>query len=213
MFVDPGGMLSDPATPFDPVAARAGRHVSEISIAWTFVGSSFAIAFGIASGSAALVAFGLVGFVDLVGSVALVHHFRHAVRNDTFSDHFEQRAHRIVTIGLLSVGCVTVVVSAARLAIGNFPKSGVPELVISSISLVGLSVLSARKVRIARNIPSAALRSDGFLSGVGAAQALVVLTGTAAARLLSWHWADDAAALVLGLVAITIAIRTGRQEG
>jgi divalent metal cation (Fe/Co/Zn/Cd) transporter len=197
---------------FDPVAARSGRRVSEFSIGWTFVASTLAISFGIASGSAALVAFGLVGFVDLVGSLALVHHFRHALRTDTFSDHFEKRAHRIVTIGLLSVGCVTVVVSAVRLAIGHFPTTGAPEIVISSVSLIGLSVLSLRKVRIARAIPSAALRSDGFLSGIGAAQALVVLGGTAAARGLSWHWADDAAALILGLVAITIALRTGTTE-
>jgi divalent metal cation (Fe/Co/Zn/Cd) transporter len=204
--------VPDPETPFDPSAARAGRRISEISIAWTFVGSSLAIAFGIASGSAALVAFGLVGFVDLVGSVALVHHFRHALRADALSDHFEERAHRIVTIGLLGIGCLTVVVSAARLAIGHFPKTSAAEIVISSVSLVGLSLLSARKARIARDVPSAALRSDGYLSGIGAAQAVVVLGGTGAARLLSWHWADDAAALIVGLVAITIALRTGRPD-
>ena len=204
--------MPDPATPFDPSASRSARRISEISIAWTFVGSSLAIAFGIASGSAALVAFGLVGFVDLVGSVALVHHFRHALRTDELSDHFEQRAHRIVTVGLLSVGCVTVVVSVVRLAIGHYPKTSTAEIVIASVSLVGLTVLSAGKVRIARRVPSAALRSDGYLSGIGAAQALVVLGGTAAARLLSWHWADDAAALVVGLVAITIAVQTGRPD-
>ena len=196
---------------FDPSATRAGRRISAISIAWTFVGSSFAISFGVRSGSAALVAFGLVGFVDLVGSVALVHHFRHALRTDALSDHFEQRAHRIVTIGLLTVGSVTIVVSAARLALGHVPEATLADILISSVSLVGLTVLSAGKVRIARAIPSAALRADGFLSGIGATQALVVLAGIVAERLLSWHWADDTAALVVGLVAVTIAFRAGRR--
>ena len=175
------------ATAFDPDAARAGRRVSEVSIAWTILGSSFAIPFGIAAASVALVAFGLVGLVDLVGSVALVHHYRHALRTDAFSDRFERRAHRIVITGLLTIGLATVVVSAARLTIGHFPKTSTAEIVISSLSVVALCILSTCKVRVARAIPSAALRSDGFLTGIGAAQALVILAGTAAARRLSWH--------------------------
>ena len=81
----------------------------------------------------------------------------------------------------------TVVVSAARLTIGHFPKTSTAEIVISSLSVVALCILSTCKVRVARAIPSAALRSDGFLTGIGAAQALVILAGTAAARRLSWH--------------------------
>jgi divalent metal cation (Fe/Co/Zn/Cd) transporter len=84
--------------------------------------------------------------------------------------------------------------------------------VIASVSLVGLTVLSTTKVRLARAIPSAALRADGFLSGIGAAQALVVLAGIVAARLLSWRWADDAAALTVGLVAVTIAVCPARDD-
>ena len=120
--------MPESTDPFDPAATRAGRRISAISIAWTFVGSSFAISFGVRSGSAALVAFGLVGFVDLVGSVALVHHFRHALRTDALSDHFEQRAHRIVTVGLLTIGSVTIVVSAVRLAIGHVPETALADI-------------------------------------------------------------------------------------
>ena len=204
--------MPESTDPFDPAATRAGRRISAISIGWTVVGSSFAITFGVRSGSAALVAFGLVGFVDLVGSVALVHHFRHALRTDALSDHFEQRAHRIVTIGLLTVGSVTIVVSAARLAMGHVPEATLADVLVASVSLVGLTVLATCKLRIARAIPSAALRADGFLSGIGATQALVVLVGIVAERGLSWHWADDTAALVVGLVAVIIAFRAGAER-
>jgi divalent metal cation (Fe/Co/Zn/Cd) transporter len=57
-------------------------------------------------------------------------------------------------------------------------------------------------------VPSAALRSDGHLSGIGAAQAAVVLLGAEATSVLSWNWADDAAAMVVGAVAIGIAVTT-----
>jgi divalent metal cation (Fe/Co/Zn/Cd) transporter len=193
---------------FDSDDVHVARRLSEASIAWTLVFSSLAVAFGIAAGSAALVAFGAVGYVDLVGSVALVHHFRHALQSNDLSDRFEQRAHRVVTFGLLGIGLATVVISTVRLASGNHAKSSTAGIVIAAVSLVGLSVLARAKVRVGHRVPSAALRSDGHLSGVGAAQGAVVLLGTGAASVLSWHWADDTAALAVGVVAVSIAATT-----
>src|SRR4051812_41152408 len=197
---------------FDPEVVRAARRVSEVSIAWTMVGSSIAVALGIAAGSSALVAFGLVGYVDLIGSIALVHHFRHALQSDELSDRFERRAHLIVTVGLLVIGFATVAISIIRLASDHRPKTSAAGIILAGVSLVGLSVLATVKVRIAQRVPSAALRSDGYLSGVGAAQAAVVLVGTGADEILSWHWADDAAAVVVGAVAVGIAVVTLLQN-
>jgi hypothetical protein len=53
---------------------------SLVSVVWTVIASSVAIALGITGNSAVLVAFGAIGFVDALGSVALVYHFRHALR-------------------------------------------------------------------------------------------------------------------------------------
>jgi divalent metal cation (Fe/Co/Zn/Cd) transporter len=193
---------------FEPSRVRAARQVSEVSVAWTLFASTLAIALGIGSGSSALVAFGCVGYVDLAGSVALVHHFRHALRTDALEDRFERRAHRIVTFGLLAIGLAAIVVSALRLASGHRPSTSDAGILIAAASLVVLGVLAVLKVRMGTRVPSAALRSDGFLSGIGAMQAAVVLFGAEAASALSWHWADDAAAIVVGVVAIAIAVTT-----
>lgn len=197
---------------FEPSDVRAARRVSEVSIAWTLVASTLAIALGLASGSSALVAFGCVGYVDLAGSVALVHHFRHALRTDALDDRFERRAHTIVTFGLLAIGLAAIVVSSIRLAAGHHPETSDAGMVIAGASLVVLAVLATLKVRLGNRVPSAALRSDGFLSGIGAAQAAVVLLGAEAASVLSWHWADDTAAIVVGTVAIGIAVTTMVRE-
>jgi divalent metal cation (Fe/Co/Zn/Cd) transporter len=183
-----------------------------VSIAWTLVASTLAITLGIASNSSALVAFGCVGYVDLAGSVALVHHFRHALRTDALSDRFERRAHRIVTFGLLVIGLAAIVAGGIRLASGHRPSTSDAGMGIATASLVVLGVLAVLKVRLGKRVPSAALRSDGFLSGIGAAQAAVVLLGALAASALSWHWADDAAAIVVGAVAIGIAVTTIARE-
>lgn len=201
-------MLDPSEPPFEPAVVGSARRVSEASIAWTLVASTIAVGLGLASGSSALVAFGFVGYVDLVGSVALVHHFRHAQRTEELSDQFEQRAHRIVTFGLLAIGLATVAISAVRLAGSHNAKTSTAGIVLAAISLVGLTFLATRKVRVARDVPSAALRSDGHLSGVGAAQAAVVLLGTLVGAAFSWHWADNIAAIVVGAVAVGIAVVT-----
>ena len=57
-------------------------------------------------------------------------------------------------------------------------------------------------------MPSGALLSDGHLSGVGATQAAIALVGAATTRWFDWQWADASAALVVGCVAVALAIST-----
>ncbi len=173
-----------------PSHVRSAWRVSVYSVAWTFAAGSTAVALGLRGRSAVLVAFGAIGLVDAIGSAALAHHFRHSLRHDEFSEHLERRAHRIVLLGLVVVGCGAVVGSVARLLAGSSGQPSAAGVALAATSLVVLAALSARKRRLAPLVSSAALRSDSNLSAVGAAQASVTLAGTAAATWFAWHWAD-----------------------
>ena len=124
---------------------------------WTVVSSIIAITLGILENSAVLVAFGAIGCVDAIGSLALVHHFRHGLRNDELSDHLELVAHRVVLVGLLVVGCAAIIGGAVRLALGQSGEGATPAVVLASVSLVVLLVLAQRKRSIARRVSSDAL--------------------------------------------------------
>ena len=180
--------------------------VSLISVVWTVVASSIAVALGVTGNSAVLVAFGAIGFVDALGSIALVYHFRHALRHDELSERLENIAHRVVLAGLFVVGAGAVIVGIVRLIIGASGESSKAGTALAAISLVALLVLSLRKQLIARRVGSDALLSDGRLSGVGALQAGFTLFGSAAARWFHWDWADAVAASLVGIVAIGVAI-------
>jgi divalent metal cation (Fe/Co/Zn/Cd) transporter len=188
---------------------NAAFVVSALSAAWTVAASSASIALGLRSHTMVLVAFGAIGFVDAIGSLALVYHFRHALRHDRISDALETLAHRIVLVGLLLVGCLAVVGGLARLAMGKSGEASNAGVLLAAVSLVALTVLSVRKQALARRVSSNALRSDGHLSAIGAMQAGVTLMGTTATRWLAWHWADAAATTVVGCVAVTLAVVTG----
>jgi divalent metal cation (Fe/Co/Zn/Cd) transporter len=185
---------------------RSAWLVSFVSVVWTVGASIVAIGLGATGNSAVLVAFGAIGFVDALGSVALVYHFRHALRHDELSERLEQIAHRVVVTGLFVVGAGAVIVGIVRLLTGSVGESTNAGTALAAISLVALVALSARKQHLARRVGSDALLADGRLSGVGAMQAGVTLFGTAAARGLGWDWADALAASVVGFVAIGVAI-------
>jgi divalent metal cation (Fe/Co/Zn/Cd) transporter len=183
---------------------NAGFRISVISVAFTLATSAAAIGLGIATSTAVLLAFGAIGLLDAVGSVTLAYHFKHALRHDALSDELERLAHRVVLIGLFVVGLSAVVVGVVRLALGSSSATTAAGIALAAVSLVVLTLLAWRKTVIARRIGSPALRTDGHLSAIGAAQAAVALGGTAATYWFGWSFADAIATMVVGVLAITV---------
>jgi divalent metal cation (Fe/Co/Zn/Cd) transporter len=191
---------------------NAALRVSMLSASWTLISSVLALIIGIRNHTTVLVAFGAVGFVDAIGSATLTYHFVHGLRHDQLSEKLENIAHRVVLIGLLLVGSAADVGGLIRLATAPSSGSSDAGVVLAGVSFVVLLVLSGRKHQVARRISSSALRSDGHLSAVGAMLAAVTLAGTVVERWLGWHWADAAATIVLGTIAMWLAISTWRGE-
>jgi divalent metal cation (Fe/Co/Zn/Cd) transporter len=190
----------------------AALRVSLLSVIWTLLSSALAVAIGLGSRQLVLVAFGAVGVVDAVGSMALTYHFRHALRHDQLSERFERVAHRVVLVGLVSVGSAAVAIGAIRLVSDHSGGSSNAGVVLAGVSLVVLLALSRQKQRVAGRIESSALRSDGHLSGVGATFAAITLAGAGLERWLGWHWSDASATMILGAIAVWLGATTWRSE-
>ncbi len=191
---------------------KAALRVSMLSMVWTLVSSVFAVIIGIRSRTSVLVAFGAVGVVDAIGSASLSYHFLRGLQHDQLSERLENLSHRIVLSGLLVVGSAAVLGGAIRLLLSSSRGSSDAGVALAGVSFVVLLVLSSRKLQVARRISSAALRSDGQLSAVGAVLAAITLVGTVIERWLGWSWADATATILLGMVAMWLAISTWRAE-
>ena len=187
-------------------------RVSVLSMTWTLISSVLAVVIGLRTHTSVLVAFGAVGTVDAIGSAALAYHFLYALRHGQLSERLESLSHRIVLSGLLLVGSASVVAGVTRLILPSARGSSDAGVILASISFVVLLVLSRRKVRVARRIDSEALRSDGHLSAVGAVLAGVTLVGAGLERWFGWNWSDAVATIVLGAVAVWLAIATWRSD-
>ena len=188
--------------------ARAGLRLSYASIAWTAVASTSSVVLGLRASSLVLVAFGLTGLLDCAGSVALVVHFRHAIRQEAYSEVHERFAHRIVSTGLLVTAIVTGVESIRRLIVGGTVHRSVAGLVIAEVSVVVLGLLARGKRNVARGIGSQALLADSYLSATGALLGIVTTIGVLGSRV---HRADAVCALVVAGGAGFLAVRELRS--
>lgn len=189
---------------------RSGLRVSTLSIAWTLASSALAIGLGVRASSLVLVAFGCTGLLDTVGSLALVVHFRHALRHETFSERHERVAFLVVTGGLVIVAVVTMIESLVRLSTANPGNHSLAGAGVAAVSVGVLAALARRKIELGRAIPSQALVADGLLSTTGGVLAVVTLLGTLLAA-LGWWWADPVAALLVAIGALAVAVILARQ--
>lgn len=190
---------------------RSGLQLSVLSILWTVAASTISIVAGVRAGSLVLVAFGCTGFLDAAGSVALVVHFRHALRHEAFSKRHERVAFLVVNSGLVVVAVSTLSDTVVRLATHAQGHKSIVGIVVASASTAVLAVLARRKIDLGREIPSQALFADGMLSTTGAVLAIVTVLGTLSAA-FGWWWADPGAALCVAVGALAVAVILERQE-
>lgn len=199
-------------TAIDEGAVRAGLRVSVVAVIWTVATGVLSIGIGAGRGSLALVAFGSIGMLDALGSATLVVHFRHTLHHEAFSERHERLALRVINLGMFVIGLSTVIESTRRLVFGAHVDTVWAGVVLAAVSVVVLAVLSVQKRRIGHQIPSRALQADGALSAIGAMLAFVTTVGAGIASFGDASSVDPSAAVVVGLIAVVVAVRSTRRS-
>ena len=155
--------MTKPARPFQypQFRGRAGKFVknepweglwcalariSIISLSWTLVAGSCAIALGVAGDSLTLIAFGAIGLLDALGSATLVVHFRHALRHEAISERHERVALRVVTLGMAAVGLGTFADSIVRVVTHGVARSSAAGVALAAVSVVVLGALAEMNI-------------------------------------------------------------------
>ena len=194
---------------------REGLRISQTSLVWTIAAGTSAITLGVLGNSLVLVAFGLIGLLDAIGSGTLIVHFRRSQRNQTVSERHERFALMVVTVGMAAVGAATIADSVYRLRARAVSDPRPAGIALAGASMLILAVLAGRKRRIAQRIPSHALHADGWLSAVGALLALIALAGTGLDAEFGWWWVDPLAGIAVasGATGLSIGLARGPDIG
>jgi divalent metal cation (Fe/Co/Zn/Cd) transporter len=188
----------EPARPATELVTAA-IGVSAASLVWSSAIGIVSIAAGVSAHSVALVGFGLESLIDGTASAVLVWRFRVERSDAVRAERVEHVAERSVAITLLAVAVFLTAESVRALVTGSRPEATPLGVVLTVASVLVLPGLAVMKLRLARRLPSPALRGDGILTAAGTALAATVLLALGLDRAVGWWWCDSVSALVISL--------------
>ena len=198
--------VADPAE--RAVLIRHAFRLEWLSIAWMVIEGAVAIGSGIIAHSLLLVAFGIDSVIELASACVLIWRLSVELRQrEAFSEATERRASRIGG-GLLFVLALYVVVAAG---VGLWRHHGAefstPGIVLAVVAIPVMYFLSRRKLAVAEQLGSRALRADAIESITCGWLSFVVVLGLAAQLALGAWWIDSLASLAI----VYFLIKEGRE--
>ena len=192
-----------------PQLVVAAIRWSAASLAWAVLAGGASVGVGIAASSVALIGFGASSVLDGSASAVLIWRFRHEAAGGD-ADAVERSAALAIGVVLGLLAIYLTVSAIAALATHGAPERTVTGIVITAASVLVLPVLASAKLRLAAQLASPGLRSDGVLSMAGSALAGATLVSIVVDDAFGWWWADAVAALLIAALLLAEAQRAVR---
>lgn len=186
---------------------RKALKLEYFSLAWNFLETFVGIAAGIASGSVALIGFGLDSVVESSSAGALIWRLRREANGSATSEDAERKAVRIVAGAFFALALYVGSQAVYDLATGSRPEESPVGIALAVVSLIVMPWLAARKRRMAKLLDSRSLQADSDQTSLCTLISLFLLIGLGANAWLGWWWADA----VAGLAIAAVAAREGRE--
>ncbi|HKW25303.1 MAG TPA: cation transporter [Terriglobales bacterium] len=177
-------------------AARRGRRVEYLTVAWNSAEGIAALIAGFLAGSIALVGFGLDSVIEISSGVVLLWRLR-AEGDAERREHAEHRAQRLVGICFLSLAAYVAYDSVKGLVRHEAPGESIFGIAVAIAALIAMPLLARAKRQVARQLNSGAMHADSRQSDFCAYLSAILLAGLLLNALLGWWWADPVAALVM----------------
>ncbi len=193
--------------------ARAARvrqafWLEWLTIAWMTVEAAVALAAGAAAGSVTLVAFGTDSVIELISAGVLI--WRLAVehrRGQVFSEVAERSASRIGGALLFALATYVIAAVAWSLWTRHGQTFSWPGLAVTAAAIPIMAVLARRKLALADELASRALRADAVESITCGWLSFVAVLGLLAQLALGAWWIDA----VTSLAIVWLLVKEGRE--
>ncbi len=169
------------------------------TLGYNVLEAAVALISGARADSVALLGFGLDSLLECSAAAVVLGHFLAEARgaDEGAVEAAERRVRRFV--GLTFFGLAAYVAGQAAWALGQrqAPAPSPVGIVLAAASLVAMPLLALWKVRAARELRSAALRSEAMETLACSYLSLTLLVGLVANAAAGWWWADPVAALLM----------------
>ena len=180
-----------------PVLLRRALRLEYLTVGWNVIEGVVAIGAALASGSVALLGFGIDSFVESASGSVLIWRL-HAERRTTDQERVEQverRAQKLVAGSLVLLAVYIAWDSITSLLSNERPEPSLVGMVLAVCSLVVMWWLARAKHRVGIALGSRAMTADAFRTDACFWLSLFLLVGIGANALFGFWWADPLAAL------------------
>lgn len=186
---------------------RRAQLIAGASVTYNLVEAVVAITAGAASGSIALIGFGLDSVVEVFSGVVILWQFRHTVPQAR-----ERQALRLIAVSFFALAAyVSVESSRALIGQADVDTSRV-GILLAVASLLVMPVLCWAQRRTGRQLGSRSVVADGSQTLLCTYLSAVLLAGLVLDATLAWSWADPVAGLVIAAVAVKEGLEAWRGD-
>lgn len=178
---------------------RTGLRLEYLTVGWEAIEAAVALAAAAASGSVALVGFGVDSVAELASALILIWRLRseRSGRSTTELAAIDRRARRMVGASLFMLAGYVGFDAIRALIVGAHPAPSVAGIVVTTVAMGVMWWLGRTKRRVAASLRSAALYSDAFQATACFWLCLITLGGLVLNAVFGLWWADPAAALAM----------------
>jgi divalent metal cation (Fe/Co/Zn/Cd) transporter len=178
---------------------RIGLWLVVATMAYNVVEGVVALWAGTQADSIALLGFGLDSFIECAAAAVLLWRLALEARgaNPATVETSEQRVHRFVGGTFMALALYVLAQASWTLWHHETPQESVIGIILAAASLVVMPLVSWGKLHAAKEIGSAALRSEAKETLVCSYLSFTLLLGLVANAMASWWWADPIAALLM----------------
>jgi divalent metal cation (Fe/Co/Zn/Cd) transporter len=178
------------------------------TLAWMTIEAAVAIGSGLMAYSLVLLAFGVDSVIELASAVVLLWRLNVELRHgQSFAEDAERAASRIGGALLFLLAIYVVAAAGWKLWTQQGADFSLLGFSVAVLAIPIMYVLSRRKLELARQLGSRALRADAIESITCGWLAFVVVAALAAQLVIGAWWIDASASLAI----VYFLIREGRE--
>jgi cation diffusion facilitator family transporter len=188
-----------------PALIRRGLLLEYLTVGWNVLEGLIAVLAGLASGSIALIAFGIDSIVETISGVVLIWRLRAEERGDLDEEgieRVERRAELLVGISFMILAAYVAFESVRALVSAEAADPSPVGIVLTAVSIGVMLWLAKAKRETGEALGSRALIADSKQTRACWYLSAVALTGLALNALLGWWWADPLAALAIAVLLV-----------
>ena len=187
---------------------REAFRLEWLTIGWMAVEAIVATVAGVASGSLVLMAFGLDSVVELISAGVLMWRLSVELRDGhAFSENAERIASRIGGTLLVALAGFVVIFAGWNLWTRHTDEFSLPGFIVTLLAIPVMQYLARRKIELANQLGSRALRADAMESVTCGWLSVVAVVSLGAQAVSGIWWIDSVGSLVI----VWLLVKEGRE--